>query len=359
MAASPSVPSSSNARLPEPQTKLRLTTPPEVLAAVPYLLGFTPERSAVVLCMHGKQLGLTMRADLDMPAYELRGMLQDRIRADGADTALLVLFDPEPGAEGTRPGAQLAKSLIRTFRQDGILVRDALGVRERRYWSYLCRDVVCCPAQGREIPDAGQEEHTRIAATFVGIGSAPLTSRAALDATLDGVRGPMAVKVMAGLSDALRTPWPHPIDHWWNLVERYTDVPPRPGSGLPLREATRLIVSLRDVMVRDEIISWTGGAALTGILTLLKELTPLALPPYDTQLLTTLAWAAYSEGDGALAAMALERVLDADPEHHLAQLLWAALEGGIEPAILRELSLQMWEPPPPPNPLFARNPGGR
>ncbi len=110
---------------------------------------------------------------------------------------------------------------------------------------------------------------------------------------------------------------------------------------MPLPEATRLIVSLRDVAVRDEIISWTAGEALTGIFALLKELAPLALPPFDTQLLTTLAWAAYSDGDGALAAMALERVLDADPEHRLAQLLWTALEGGIEPTILRELSLQM------------------
>lgn len=145
MAASAPVPSSSNVPLSGAPTKLRLTTPAEVLAAVPYLLGFTPERSAVVLCMQGKQLGLTMRGDLDMPAYELREMLQARIRADGADTALLVLFDPEAAVAGTRPGAPLAKSLIRTFRQDGILVRDALGVREGRYWSYLCRDVACCP----------------------------------------------------------------------------------------------------------------------------------------------------------------------------------------------------------------------
>ena len=66
MAASRPVPSPSNARQTEPPTKLRLSTPPEVLTAVPYLLGFPPERSLVVLCMHGKKLGLTLRADFDM-----------------------------------------------------------------------------------------------------------------------------------------------------------------------------------------------------------------------------------------------------------------------------------------------------
>jgi hypothetical protein len=60
--------------------------------------------------------------------------------------------------------------------------------------------------------------------------------------------------------------------------------------------------------------------------------------------------------------MALDRALDADPEHSLALLLWTALEAGVEPPMLRELSLQMAEPSgpvQPPNPLFRANPGGR
>jgi hypothetical protein len=362
MAASPPVPSPSNARLTEPPTKLRLTTPPEVLTAVPYLLGFAPERSVVVLCMRGKKLGLTLRGDFDMPAYELREMVLTRVRADGADTVLFVIFDPEAAVGGKRPGARLARSLTRAFRRDGLLVRDALGVREGRYWSYLCRDVTCCPPEGRAAPVAGHDEDSMVAATLVAIGSAPLSSREELDATLAGVTGNRAVEVMADLTAALRTPLPNPIDHWWNLVERYSDAPPRPGRELPLPEATGLIVSLRDVAVRDEIISWTGGAALTGIIALLQELAPLALPPFDAQLLTTLGWAAYSNGNGTLAAMALDRALDADPEHALAQLLWTALNAGIEPPILRELSLEMAEmsgPVQPPNPLFRANPGGR
>ncbi len=59
MAASAPVPSSSNARYPARRPSSELSTPAEVLAAVPYLLGFAPERSVVVLCMQGKQLGLT------------------------------------------------------------------------------------------------------------------------------------------------------------------------------------------------------------------------------------------------------------------------------------------------------------
>lgn len=349
MAALPPVPSALNARRSGRPAKLKLSSPTEVLAAVPYLIGFAPERSVVVLCMRGKQLGLTMRVDLDMPAYELREILLARVRSDGADTALVVIFDPDAAAGSARPGGRLARSLIRTFRQAGIHVQDALGVREGRFWSYLCRDGSCCPPEGRTVPAAGEDDHSRVAATFVAIGAAPLASRDELDATLAGVSGPRATEVRACLDDALRAPPAHPVERWSNLVERYSNGPPRPGHALPLAEAARLIVSLRDVAVRDEIISWTAGEALEGVLTLLRELAPLALPPFDTQLLATLAWAAYSAGDGALASMALERALNAHPHHSLAQLLWTALEAGIDPAKLREVSHQ----------AFGATPGGR
>ena len=54
--------------------------------------------------------------------------------------------------------------------------------------------------------------------------------------------------------------------------------------------------SLRDVLIRDEVISWTAGEEISGVLAVLRELAPLAPPPFDTQVLASLAWAAYSFG---------------------------------------------------------------
>lgn len=44
--------------------RIRLADPSELIAAVPHLLGFHPTSSVVLLALHGKRLGLTLRADL-------------------------------------------------------------------------------------------------------------------------------------------------------------------------------------------------------------------------------------------------------------------------------------------------------
>ena len=46
---------------------LKLTSPNELLAVVPYLLGFNPTNGIVTLCLSDNRLGLTQRLDLPPP----------------------------------------------------------------------------------------------------------------------------------------------------------------------------------------------------------------------------------------------------------------------------------------------------
>ena len=46
---------------------IKLTSPHELLAVVPYLLGFHPTRSLVLLCLSNHKLGLTQRLNLPRP----------------------------------------------------------------------------------------------------------------------------------------------------------------------------------------------------------------------------------------------------------------------------------------------------
>jgi Domain of unknown function (DUF4192) len=43
---------------------IKLTSPHELLAVVPYLLGFNPTNSIMVLCLRDHRLGLTQRPGL-------------------------------------------------------------------------------------------------------------------------------------------------------------------------------------------------------------------------------------------------------------------------------------------------------
>jgi hypothetical protein len=330
--------------LPQPPSRLRLTSPEQILAAVPYLLGFTPSRSLVVLSLRGKQVGLTMRLDLDTPPTQLRRVVVDRLHADGATMAVLILFDPDgiPGEAGpprSRPASPLARPLIRALRREGVVVKDALVVHRGRFWSYLCDEPSCCPPRGRALPAAGGPDHSLVASTFVAMGTAPLASRGELSASVAAAQPDRQAALAPAFEQAVAAPAAFPLQRWWEVVQRYTEAPPR--RTLPDSEIACLIVSLGEVAIRDEIVSWTAGEEITGVMAVLRELAPLAPPPFDAQVLAALAWAAFSFGDGALAAVALERALSADPQHKLARLLSVALEGGVTPQEIRAISIEL------------------
>ena len=233
----------------------------------------------------------------------------------------------------------MMRAVRRSFEAKGVRVKDALGVRHGRYWSYLCTDTACCPGDGRAVPIAGTADHSRVAAPFVAIGSAPLADRPALQASIAPVSGDRRTVLEAAYLAARGTPLTYPILRWMEAVRRHAAGDGRrPGRAFTTVEAVRLIVGLSDDLVRDEVLSWTAGESNTGVLAVLRELTPLALPPFDSQVLTALAWAAFAFGDGALASVALERALRADPEHSLGRLLATALDSGASPTQLHDIS---------------------
>jgi hypothetical protein len=327
-----------------PQEKLRLSSPAQILAAIPYLIGFTPERSVVAISLRRKQVGLTMRLDLETPRVEARESIVNRLLADRASATVLAFYDP-PVSGGQRPGAPTARGLIRAVRRAGIHVQDALGVRAGRFWSYLCTDLSCCPERGRAVPSSEDAEYSSVAATFVALGTAPLASRGQLRESLTLSPSIDRAQLESCYHAAAQAPALHPATRWLTAVERYAAGPARPGYELPMQEAAHLIVAIQRSVVRDEIVSWCADDLIDGLLAVCRELVRFALPPYDVQLLATLAWAAFVTGDGALASVALELALAADPEHSLSRLLIQALDGGITPAQMQEISRALGELP--------------
>ncbi|MCW2606667.1 MAG: hypothetical protein JWO60_1360, partial [Frankiales bacterium] len=102
-------------------------------------------------------------------------------------------------------------------------------------------------------------------------------------------------------------------------------------------DETELALGLADVLVRDEVLTWSvvDGEPLLTLLLRLARCTPA---PYDAGVCATLAWVAYSRGDGATASIALDRALATDPEHGLAGLLRSALDRQVPPKELRAVA---------------------
>src|SRR3712207_1618759 len=84
----------------------RLRTPAEILAALPHLVGFVPQRSVVAVALHGGgRVGVTMRVDLPSHNHNaaLAAQLAARLAHDGATSALLVVYSDEDRAGGRLP----------------------------------------------------------------------------------------------------------------------------------------------------------------------------------------------------------------------------------------------------------------
>ncbi len=166
---------------------IRVGSPADVLAAVPYLLGFHPDRSLVVIGARPPRdrIHVTFRYDLpDPPDLE-----QARDMAAHATAVLTRQHVTMAVLAGYGSGALVTpvlQELRARLAEAGIELREALRAEDGRYWSYLCHDPSCCPAEGvpYDIPSS------TVAAEMTAAGTVTLPGRAALETAIASLGGP-------------------------------------------------------------------------------------------------------------------------------------------------------------------------
>jgi Domain of unknown function (DUF4192) len=338
-----------NAAPPAAPDVLKLSSPTDVVIAVPYLLGFQPAESLVLLSLRGarRRVGLTLRVDLPRPA-DAAGIVAELIphlRRDGAKSAIAVLYAAEADA------AEALWLVLRSaLDRQRIATREALRVAEGRWWSYVCSDPQCCPAAGTVIPDPAEPGGpTRVAAHLVGTGLAVLGSRRELEDSVRAADSP-ALQAMTSVLDsaardvvrrvvqpgglaACRREWQRSVVQ--TLQQRSRQHPP---AQMTQRQVAELLIALADVPTRDVAADWVTGrgqATAESAQSLWHELTRRAPAPYDVAPAALLALAAWHAGHGALARVAVDRALTSDPSYRLARLVERLLDGGVDPAKAR------------------------
>jgi Domain of unknown function (DUF4192) len=328
---------------------LRLSSSRDIVEAVPYLVGFQPEDSLVVVSMRGagSRLGLTARVDLppadgaDACARAFVGYF----KRNRATRAIIVCYPISGGLShpSVRP---IADAITARFARARIEVVDVLCVGDGRWWSLLCTDDACCPAEGT--PMAGDGTST-IAVTMAVQGRLALQSRTELEHTLDPVVGVAGAAMAYALPRARAELFDRiavgsraevaaeSVALFRAAVRGRLASEARAGgtTALGADEAARLIVSLDDVCARDEIIAWYDDESSDAARGLAIELVRRAVPPFEVPPLTLLAWICYLQGEGALAGIALDRALAADPHYPLAQILDSGLRAAFNPEPLR------------------------
>lgn len=323
----------------------RLTTPAQMVASLPLVLGYTPSESLLVVCCHEPRgrMGLTMRFDL--PPADLDGALASdvvaRVRQQDATRVLIVVYTDE--ADGQRRARVDLVDALREQLAD-LTITEAALVRDGRFWSFLCDLPTCCPAEGTPIDTAEESSPVGLlrAESILG-GRQVLPSREAMAAALAGPGDQpeaqqrcdqMAVLYLDAISTGGQeaTTWVT-LEAWRKVVERWRT----PPAALDDREAAALAVSLVNVQVRDQLAA-TAAPDVEPLLGLLRELCRRTPAGYDAPVCTLFAWVTYCEGAGTEVTIALDRALSSDPDYTAAVLLNAMLNNQVAPQVLRDMT---------------------
>ncbi|WP_422748035.1 DUF4192 domain-containing protein [Mycobacterium sp. WMMD1722] len=331
-----------------------LDHPGMLIAALPAVLGFVPERSLVLLTVDCGELGCVLRIDLpDPPAQMTRDLahLAEVAATAQPDAAIAVVVDAGGGDH-----CDLTDDLAELLAIHGIELLDAHVVDRvaegGRWW--------CADGCGRGgLIDDPSASPMAMAAVLDGRRLYP--RRADLEAVIavDSRRAAALHKVMGpptGLESAREAR---------AAVEDAVALAARVAGGQAITdvEAARVGAALRDVRVRDTLFALAVGVEAGSAEALWATLARLLPTPWRTEAQVLLAFSAYSRGDGPLAGVALEAALRAAPEHRMAGMLDQALQSGMRPDRIRELAVTGYRLADqlgvrlPPRRLFGRRAG--
>ncbi|MFG3299889.1 DUF4192 domain-containing protein [Micromonospora chersina] len=318
--------------------RLAVRSPGDLVAAVPYLLGFHPADSVVVVAVRGRRVVFAARGDLPEPGADPRPAarhLAEVVARQRTDAATVIGYGP--AGRVTAAVDAVGEALDRT----GLLVRDALRVTDGRWWSYLCAESVCCPPEGTPYDPAASE----VSAAAVFAGQVALPDRAALAAQVSPLGGPVRVAMRRATAQAHRrlaglageaagtglTSDPS-VRSAGVAAVRTAFRRHRRGERLGDDEVAWLTVLLTHLPVRDHAWSRTDGRDAD--ISLWTDVLRRSEPELIAAPGSLLAFAAWRAGHGAVAAVALERVLATHPGYSMAVLLDDALRRGLSPAEL-------------------------
>lgn len=327
--------------------------PADLLQAVPYLLGFHPRSSLVIVGLHKSRLVVTVR--LDLGDVGTPGVLADAVAAmhrGGASEFVAAVYDDSCPERSRRPlpWDSAAEAFTVEAERVGGNVLDVLLVAGDWWWSYSCADADCCPAEGRRLPD--DVSAFSAAATYAGLVALP--DREALAAVLDPLPdadrdrltpliGEHENAAVQAVLDGHGARYDRSVKRALFAAARRSDAPAGPAERLEISDSdvARFGVALSTHPLRDSLWMAADDGRLDGRV-LWLDLARRLPSPYDAAplfLYGWCSWCSWRSGNGALAGIAAERAVHSDPSYSAADLLLAALARGLDPRRLPKLRL--------------------
>lgn len=325
------------------QPRLVVRSPVDLIAAVPYMLGFHPEASIVAVGFDGSLGTSVLRLDLPRSgdvfgARDVGAKIAHVLTRNGFRSALLVGYGSD---EHVTPVVTVIRDALTG---GGLTVPEMLRVDDGYWWSYVCTDPACCPPEGTPYDISSSV----VAARATVAGHVALADRGELARSVEPMNGSVRhamrqateraeQRLLSSAADA-----PDQADVRAGMVAEgvplIEDLLRRARSGgAPATddETARLGVLLTNLRVRDEAWVRIEEQHSRADLAFWRDVLRRVEIPYAAAPGCLLAYAAYSAGDGGLANVALDRATDADPDYSMARLLRDVIAYGVPPSKAR------------------------
>lgn len=316
--------------------------PGALIAALPAVLGFVPEKSLVLVSLEdGGRMGAVMRADLSADVSGNLARLAELASTAGARQVVAVVVDDDgalcPMCDEEH--RRLCDALGSALCDAGVDLRAAHVVdRIEAGGRWHCADG--CGAGG-----AVEDPYASPLAAAAVLDGRRLYGRradlAAVVATADPARSAALAGVIESCSRRREQDWlADPDSRGRRDVETAMAAAARvSGGAVPDDdEIAELAVALTDVAVRDTLYALAVGSDAAAAEVLWALLARVLPTPWRSEALVLLAFSAYARGDGPLAGLALEAALHSNPGHRMAGMLDTALQSGMRPEQIRKLA---------------------
>jgi hypothetical protein len=315
-----------------------LNRPGVLIAALPAVLGFVPEKSLVLVTVDRGEMGCVMRADLSDDLLRSLEHVADVAAAARPDSAIAVVID-EDGANCRMCNdehRELARLLTIALADRGIdLLAAHIVDRVAAGSRWHCADG--CGNSGT----VADPSASPLAAAAVLDGRRLYARRAELQGVIDVVDSARTEALAAVIEDSGPEPEERTDDVARADVEAAIAAAARVADAAELGDdvLVRLAWALTDIRVRDTLYALAVGEIAGQAESLWAVLSRTLPEPWRVESLVLLAFSAYVRGDGPLAGVSLEAALRGDPTHRMAGMLDTALQSGMRPEQIRDLAI--------------------
>ena len=334
-------------------TATQLNSPHDLLAAVPFMVGYHPTNSLVVIALRDDQISMAMR--MDFPLAQARDELVTNIvthlERESTEIVILVGYLP-PTNQEKDPLVDIASGI----ESKGIAVKESIVVKDNRYRSTVCGDRQCCPPEGNLVPPISD---SRITAEQVSMGN-PLPF-----VDIDAMRQSIAPQAenLGHLELQRAISAIQEIDYdtiapndllviqrvGANAVTEFVNRFKVRGACDDYELTALVLVRLLDLQVRDfamgisipektsGVTTWSDVRTGWNIGDTWRWLLTMAPRGYVAPVAAIFAAFSYEQGEGALAQRALDRAFEDDSSYQMAKLLRRTFAAGWPPSAFSQM----------------------